>query len=79
MFLAIPLLAILKIIFDRIDTLEPWGYLMGDHLPKGFIWRKKKPMETKNTSTAGQIEITSTEKTRANDIVATSMSESNSN
>lgn len=30
MFLAIPMIAILKVIFDRIETLEPWGYLMGD-------------------------------------------------
>lgn len=41
MFLAIPLLAILKIIFDRIDSLEPWGYLMGNHMPKRFIWKIK--------------------------------------
>ena len=41
MFLAIPLLAILKIVFDRIETVEPWGYLMGDNLPKSFTWKKK--------------------------------------
>lgn len=39
MFLAIPLLAILKIIFDRIESLEPWGYLMGSHMPRKFTWR----------------------------------------
>ncbi|NDP28699.1 MAG: AI-2E family transporter [Flavobacterium sp.] len=44
MFLAIPLLAILKIVFDRIEAAEPWGYLMGDNMPKAFVWRfKKKP------------------------------------
>ncbi len=42
MFLAIPILAILKIIFDRIESIEAWGYLMGDNLPKTFIWRTKK-------------------------------------
>lgn len=42
MFLAIPILAILKIVFDRIESAEPWGYLMGDNLPKTFIWRTKK-------------------------------------
>lgn len=42
MFLAIPLLAILKIIFDRIESLEPWGYVMGNHMPKKFTWRIKK-------------------------------------
>ncbi len=42
MFLAIPLLAIVKIIFDRIDSLEPWGYLMGNHMPKKFIWKIRR-------------------------------------
>lgn len=30
MFLCIPYLAILKIIFDRIDNLKPWGILLGE-------------------------------------------------
>jgi len=30
MFLAIPLTAILKVIFDHIDELKPWGYLLGN-------------------------------------------------
>ncbi|MGQ7944257.1 AI-2E family transporter [Flavobacterium sp. WC2509] len=42
MFLAIPLLAILKIIFDRIESLEPWGYLLGNDMPKNFAWRIRK-------------------------------------
>jgi len=29
MFLSIPVIAILKIIFDRIESLKPWGFLMG--------------------------------------------------
>lgn len=41
MFLAIPILAILKIVFDRIESVEPWGYLMGDNLPKSFTWKNK--------------------------------------
>lgn len=41
MFLAIPLIAILKIIFDRIESLKPWGYLLGDDLPKRVIWRRR--------------------------------------
>lgn len=40
MFLAIPLIAILKVIFDRIEALSPWGYLMGDDLPKTYVWNK---------------------------------------
>jgi len=30
MFLCIPYLAMLKIIFDRVDELKPWGILLGD-------------------------------------------------
>lgn len=33
MFLAIPLVAITKVIFDRIEPLKPWGYLLGDDMP----------------------------------------------
>lgn len=29
-FLAIPVIAITKIVFDRIDSLKPWGMLLGD-------------------------------------------------
>ena len=39
MFLAIPIIAIFKVIFDRIDRLEPWGYLLGDDLPKTHQWK----------------------------------------
>jgi putative permease len=30
MFLSIPVIAVLKIIFDRIDSLKPWGILLGE-------------------------------------------------
>ncbi|MEP6724749.1 MAG: AI-2E family transporter [Bacteroidota bacterium] len=33
MFLCIPFAGILKIIFDRIDELKPWGRLLGDEIP----------------------------------------------
>lgn len=33
MFLSIPLLAIVKVIFDHIESLKPWGYLLGDTMP----------------------------------------------
>ena len=38
MFLAIPVIAILKVIFDHIEVLKPFGYLMGDHIPKTVNW-----------------------------------------
>lgn len=33
MFLSIPLTAIIKLIFDNIDSLKPWGFLLGDTTP----------------------------------------------
>lgn len=34
MFLAIPLTAMLKVIFDHVAALEPFGYLLGDDQPR---------------------------------------------
>jgi predicted PurR-regulated permease PerM len=31
-FLALPTIAFLKIIFDRVDSLKPWGMLLGDEV-----------------------------------------------
>ncbi len=45
MFLSIPFIAVLKIIFDRIDDLKPWGKLLGDEVPvyhKGQLWGRRK-------------------------------------
>ena len=32
MFLSIPAIAILKVIFDRVDELKPWGMILGDEI-----------------------------------------------
>ena len=46
MFLSIPLIAILKVIFDHIESLKPWGFLLGNIVPTStkfsFIKRKIK-------------------------------------
>ena len=34
MFLSIPAIAITKVIFDRVDSLRPWGVLLGDQTPE---------------------------------------------
>ena len=34
MFLSIPLIAICKVIFDKVDDLNSWGRLLGDDIPK---------------------------------------------
>jgi len=33
MLVAIPLIAIAKLIFDHIESLKPWGFLLGDTMP----------------------------------------------
>ncbi len=52
MFLSIPAIAILKVIFDRVEGLEPWGILIGDQTPEQennnlfrLRKRRKKPTE----------------------------------
>lgn len=45
MFLSIPIVAIVKIIFDRIDSMKPWGELLGDEVPTAplrFSFRSRK-------------------------------------
>ena len=50
MFLAIPMMAILKIVFDRIESTKPWGLLLGaDIEPKkltGKIRKTPRQMDT---------------------------------
>ncbi len=59
MFLCIPFAGILKIIFDRIDELKPWGKLLGDEIPsrpKGqwpSLRRTRKKLKPA-TATAGK-------------------------
>ena len=45
MFLALPMIAIIKVIFDRIEPLKPWGFLFGDTMPPVRLKfrRRKKP------------------------------------
>lgn len=55
MFLSIPFVAIVKIIFDSIPDLKPWGKLLGDRIPtrhKGEIWslRRKRAVSEKIVS-----------------------------
>jgi predicted PurR-regulated permease PerM len=46
MFLSIPLLAIIKVICDHIDSLKPWGFLLGDTLQT----KKSRPEESRTLS-----------------------------
>jgi putative permease len=48
MFLSIPVIAIIKIIFDRVESLQPWGHLMGDEKiePKSFKLKKSRKIKS---------------------------------
>ncbi|HLC83420.1 MAG TPA: AI-2E family transporter, partial [Bacteroidia bacterium] len=50
-FLAIPLIAMLKIVFDHIEPLKPYGFLIGEIQSKNgdhtFIKKIKKWMKNK--------------------------------
>jgi len=52
MFLALPSVAVLKIIFDRTESFKQWGVLLGDERPARSpmsfpIFRRKKPVPVK--------------------------------
>jgi len=51
MFLAIPVIAIFKIIFDRIESLKPWGILLGDEKDE------KQPAPLTITADTGRQEV----------------------
>jgi predicted PurR-regulated permease PerM len=41
MFLSIPLTAVVKVIFDHIEDLKPWGFLLGDTIPAIRVMKMK--------------------------------------
>lgn len=52
MFLSMPMIAVMKVIFDRTDSFKQWGVLLGDERPSKSpmtfpIFRKKVPVATK--------------------------------
>lgn len=48
MFLSIPFIGVLKIVFDRIPELKPWGKLLGDEIPT--LKRSLRPLRKKRVS-----------------------------
>lgn len=56
MFLAVPMMAFLKVFFDGVDDLKPWGILLGEdlsrpHKPRSLRIKIKKKMKAPPTST----------------------------
>ncbi len=59
MFLSIPLTAILKVIFDHVDSLKPWGFLLGNMVPvvkKFSLSRLRKSEPTDINKRGGTID-----------------------
>lgn len=42
MFISLPLVAIVKMICDNIESLKPWGFLLGDTMPAINIFKNNK-------------------------------------
>jgi putative permease len=51
MFLSIPVIAVLKIIFDRIESLKPWGVLLGEEEKKSNVKRIEQEIQLDSTET----------------------------
>jgi predicted PurR-regulated permease PerM len=61
MFLSLPIIAVLKIVFDRTNNMRQWGVLLGDekpkHSPMSFpIFRKKSKIVQKKLQEQNNIE-----------------------
>jgi hypothetical protein len=66
MFLAIPSLAVMKIVFDKVPELKPWGVVLGDDDDRsshaadaarsriGFLKRKNKVKKDKEEKLVNQ-------------------------
>lgn len=51
MFLSIPITAIIKLVFDRFESLKPWGFLLGDTLPPLIKLKLSNKDEKNNNET----------------------------
>ena len=55
MFLAVPIIAILKVVFDHVDSLKPWGLLLGDEpKPVKELKKQKKLVKKEGEPTGGE-------------------------
>jgi putative permease len=50
MFLSIPVIAVLKIIFDRVESMKPWGIILGDEEKKQNRLAKKLSVSREPTA-----------------------------
>ncbi len=62
MFLSLPVIAVLKVVFDRTDHLKQWGVLLGDERPpkSPFTWpryRKASPLVQDEIKQASGVDV----------------------
>jgi hypothetical protein len=67
MFLSLPVIAVLKIIFDRTENLKQWGVLLGDERPQRSpmqfpVFRKKDRKVQKKLEEQNEIDPPGTKK-----------------
>jgi len=55
MFLSIPVIAVLKIIFDRVESLKPWGILLGEEDKTIRLKRIQPEVQFADTGSEGSI------------------------
>ncbi|MCW3088732.1 MAG: hypothetical protein JWQ78_2118, partial [Sediminibacterium sp.] len=59
MFLSIPTLAIMKVTFDKIPHLQPWGMVLGDDIPIKYLsWKHMAKLWKSNNPGTPQVIIT---------------------
>jgi predicted PurR-regulated permease PerM len=51
MFLSIPFIAICKIVFDRIDALQPWGHILGTNMDENFTLASVEVIDVEEEAT----------------------------
>jgi hypothetical protein len=65
-FLSLPIMAVLKLIFDKTDEFKHWGYLLGEDKPKlspmsNHIVRRSKAQYLKEMEERQQAQISEQE------------------
>jgi predicted PurR-regulated permease PerM len=55
MFLSIPVIAVLKIIFDRVESLKPWGILLGEEDKIMRVKTNQQEMQISSSEPEGSI------------------------
>lgn len=64
LFLSIPFVAILKIVFDRVESLKPWGRLLGEDVPGEHKGKLTQQVETDQSVAEDIVEESSNDRVK---------------